>query len=241
MRLSGAILADARAVTGQHIALVADRRLGLAALRAILLREPGFRPVQESHDMDELAAIFADWRPAVVVADGNWSVWCQRLDPRSWGGRTLLVLDPVAEPASVIDGAGAGIHGFVSRTGSATALITAIDTARRDGYYIDPLVGESVFRALREAQAPNRVAELTPREREIVVRVAAGRSSKEIAREYAVTPKTVANQVALISHKLRLRHRGELVLYALQRGLVTPDSPTPSGTSIPFSTTVRVG
>jgi DNA-binding CsgD family transcriptional regulator len=52
--------------------------------------------------------------------------------------------------------------------------------------------------------------------------VANGRSSKDIARQFSIAPKTVCNHVNNIYAKLNLRHRGQLVLYAAQRGLMTP-------------------
>ena len=62
---------------------------------------------------------------------------------------------------------------------------------------------------------------LSPRERDILVRIANGRSTKEVAREYAIAPKTVANHILNMYPKLNLRDRGQLVVYAAQHGLTT--------------------
>ena len=60
---------------------------------------------------------------------------------------------------------------------------------------------------------------LTRREREILIEVARGRSSKEIARDCRISSKTVGNHVNNLYQKLQLSHRGELVLYAARTGL----------------------
>ena len=62
---------------------------------------------------------------------------------------------------------------------------------------------------------------LSGREREILTGIASGRSTKQVARDYAISPKTVGNHVNNICHKLNLRHRSQLVLFALQQGLTT--------------------
>ena len=54
-----------------------------------------------------------------------------------------------------------------------------------------------------------------------MVQVARGRSSKEIARTYDISSKTVCNHVINVYRKLNMRHRGQLVLYAAQRGLTS--------------------
>jgi DNA-binding CsgD family transcriptional regulator len=85
--------------------------------------------------------------------------------------------------------------------GFASAVRTAVDQARNSTF-------------LSHAQ-------LSDRERDILVRIAGGRSTKEIARDCAISPKTVGNHVSNICHKLHLHHRGQLVLFALQQGLTT--------------------
>ena len=71
--------------------------------------------------------------------------------------------------------------------------------------------------------AVHAVFEAPPgREREILVQVARGRSSKEIAPDCRISSKTVGNHVNNLYQKLQLSHRGELVLYAARAGLTSP-------------------
>ena len=85
----------------------------------------------------------------------------------------------------------------------------------------------SSVRAAMRASAENRSTNpsdqllLSEREREILTLVASGHSVKEVARRYAITPKTVGNHLGRICEKLHLRGRGQLVLFAIQHGLTT--------------------
>jgi DNA-binding NarL/FixJ family response regulator len=60
---------------------------------------------------------------------------------------------------------------------------------------------------------------LTPREREIVVLVAQGRSGQEIARELTISPKTVERHLANVRAKLGVRDRVGVTRYAIRHGL----------------------
>ncbi len=91
----------------------------------------------------------------------------------------------------------------------------AIQRLREGRSYLDPALSEPIRRASADGPGPA----LSPRERDILRGVAAGRSSKEIGRQHAIAPKTVCNHVNNICQKLKLRHRGQLVLYAAQHGL----------------------
>ena len=62
-------------------------------------------------------------------------------------------------------------------------------------------------------------AALTKRERQIVARVARGRTNREIAQELNIGEQTVKNHLSGIFEKMQVRNRLELALLAVQRGL----------------------
>jgi DNA-binding CsgD family transcriptional regulator len=178
-RIAAAILAG-RAET---IAIVADRRLTVAALSALLLKDPDYHLIAEARGSSEVREALVTHRPALIVEARDDS-------PGASGGSqlgiraTTLLVNPDDHP-----------DGFASSVRAAT------DQALQ-------------FRSLPHAQ-------LSDRERDILVRIASGRSTKEIARDCAISPKTVGNHVSNIRHKFDLHHRGQLVLFALQQGLTT--------------------
>ena len=191
------------------LAIVADRRLSAAALSALLLKDPSYQIARREHGVDQVRAMLARERPSVMVLDVHAPALFALLDASAWGVRTLLLLDPDDDPSIF---AGARSQGYLSRRASRETLQAAIAELYRSGAYLDPLLMR-----VRGRRAPSG---LSLRERQILVWIASGLSTKEVARACAITPKTVGNHVNNMVQKLHLRHRGQLVLYAAQQGLM---------------------
>lgn len=215
----GVVIAYSGVVQPVHVlAVVADRRLSAAALSALLLKDPAYRITREACGVGEVRAMLADERPQVMVLDVTGAAFFALIDASTWGVRTLLLLDPSDDPTVFAEAVRARVQGYLSRSVSRETLEAAIASLYRSGFYMDPLLMGSVRMAV---QGPVASSALSLREREILVWIASGRSTKDIARECAITPKTVANHVNNMVQKLNLRHRGQLVLYAAQQGLTT--------------------
>jgi DNA-binding CsgD family transcriptional regulator/tetratricopeptide (TPR) repeat protein len=78
------------------------------------------------------------------------------------------------------------------------------------------------------ARAQSSPTDLTPREREVLELVAAGRSNNAIAAELVISPKTASVHVSHILDKVMVGSRGEAAAVAWRRGLVQTDDPTSS-------------
>jgi DNA-binding NarL/FixJ family response regulator len=220
-----AVVITSRGDAPRVLAIASDRRLSVAALAALLLNDPDRSVVQAARGADEVRDVLGRHRPDLVIADGVWSDWPGAISAASWGGRTLALLDTEDTSESFISAVQARAQGYLARTASAVALETAINSVLSSGYYLDPLLAAKILWASDQARAlplPAPEPELSPREVDILSRIAVGQSSKQIAREYAITAKTVCNHVSNIYAKLHFRHRGELVLYAAQHGLAGP-------------------
>ncbi len=103
---------------------------------------------------------------------------------------------------------------------SPSAAADALKREARDGR-LDPDAVAAVLAAAGHSVAPRRtlVADLTPREIEVLRAIARGQSTKEIARTLGVSPKTVDNQTQAIYAKLSVRTRGGATLFAIEHGL----------------------
>jgi DNA-binding NarL/FixJ family response regulator len=119
----------------------------------------------------------------------------------------VVVLSAYAEPAYALglfeNGTGRRAYLVKERIRSREELIGAIETVARGGSVIDPLVVEVLIQA-RSRAACSRLAELTPREGELLAEIAAGKSNGAIAESLVLTKRAVEKHVNSIFSKLDL-------------------------------------
>jgi DNA-binding NarL/FixJ family response regulator len=96
-------------------------------------------------------------------------------------------------------------------------LRAEVTAGRLDGDAVNAVLAAAGHRVRRRAALPGG---LTPREAEVVVLVARGRSNPEIARELDVARKTVSAHLEHVYTKLGVSSRTEAALFAMRHGLV---------------------
>lgn len=136
----------------------------------------------------------------------------------------VLILTTYNEDALILRGLRAGACGYLLKDTTRDALFRAIRTAARGELLLQP---EMMTRALSHAERftpaePHRRYELalTERERDVLVEVARGKRSKEIALQLGITENTVKGHLASIYGKLGVDSRASAVAIALERGLL---------------------
>jgi DNA-binding NarL/FixJ family response regulator len=224
LQASAAIVAESGAGgDGHSLAIVADRQLPVAALAALIVKDSGYRLVHQARGVPAIRQALDDFHPAVIIIDATWSEGTSPVDALGCNENVLILLDPEDDPAVFIQAAGARARGYLSRTAKREALHEAIERVRAADYYLDAAIAGRILGAIRQSGTlVSPRPGLSERERDILIRIAGGRSTKEIGREYSITPKTVGNHVTNIYRKLNLRHRGDLVIYAARQGLSLP-------------------
>jgi DNA-binding NarL/FixJ family response regulator len=120
----------------------------------------------------------------------------------------------------------AGASGFLLKDAGPGELLQAIRIVAAGEALLAPSVTKRLiaeFAARPDPQAPpDRLAELTEREGEVLRLVAAGLSNADIARRLVISPLTAKTHVARILAKLGCHDRAQLVALAYETGLVTP-------------------
>lgn len=124
----------------------------------------------------------------------------------------------------VLESLRAGACGYVLKGASSEAVLGAVDDALAGGAPMSPTIARRVLALLRAGPAANagarmeeKPAVLTPREEEVLARVAAGRSDKEIASELGTALSTVKNHLANVYAKWRVRSRTEAAVKFIGR------------------------
>jgi DNA-binding NarL/FixJ family response regulator len=219
-------------VSALRILVADDHQLLRQGLRTLLETQPGWKVCGEAITGTEAVEKARQLQPDIVVLD----VHMPEMDGLQ-AAREILAARPqievliltIDESAEVIRNVSeAGAHGVVMKSDAAHDLVAAVSALARHEPFYTSKVSEIMLRTharplgspLAESDAVQ--AGLTDREREVVVLVAEGRSSKEIAMALNISVKTVESHRRNLMHKLHLRSVADLVRYAMRKGLVQP-------------------
>jgi DNA-binding NarL/FixJ family response regulator len=201
----------------------------------VILEAAGFTVAGEAADGAAAVALAASERPDVVLMDVRMPVMdgleaTRRIAASGADAPKVVILTTFDLDDYVYEALRAGASGFLLKDAPRADLVAAIRVAAAG----DALLAPSVTRRLIEAFAarpaavapsPSRLASLTPRERDILMLVARGRSNTEIAGDLVVSEATVKTHVGHLLAKLGLRDRVQAVIVAYETGAITPGRP----------------
>ncbi|HEX3699227.1 MAG TPA: response regulator transcription factor [Phenylobacterium sp.] len=129
----------------------------------------------------------------------------------------ILVLSMHAEPLYVTRTLEAGAQGYVSKNASPEELLIAIRQVGSGGRYVEQEIAQSLV--LDTVVPAASLAQLSPRDLEILRHLAAGRSLGQIADALGLGYKTIANNCSLIKTKLGVTKTSDLLRLALEAGV----------------------
>jgi two-component system, NarL family, response regulator NreC len=205
------------------VLLVDDHQMVLEGLAALLSKDPKFRVVGQCRDSGVVLDKAQELKPRVVVLDItmpgiNGLDLCRDLR-RKVKGAAVLILTMHDDQEFLARAIGNGASGYVVKGAGAEELFQAIRTVARGELHLPPAVSQDRPERIRTAQEDlcNR---LTARERQVFQMIAEGKSGRGIAVELHLSPKTVDAHRTRLMHKLGLHKMGDLVKYAIRRGIV---------------------
>ncbi|GAB2676377.1 response regulator [Paenibacillus thermoaerophilus] len=209
------------------IMIVDDHEMVRFGLRTYLTMEDDLEVVTEASDGEEAVRLFESGlpdEPNLVLLDlhmprMNGVETAQRLMAIRPGLR-IVMLTSFLEDDQVVKAIEAGAVSYVLKTVSSEELVMVIRNAAKGMQVMRPEVSQALARGLRQRMAENEDEEFTPREKEVLLLIAEGKSNKEIADELHISIKTVKTHVSNLLMKCELEDRTQLAVLAHRKGWV---------------------
>ncbi len=202
------------------VLLVDDHALVRRGFRRLLEDDPGITVVGEGSNGAEAIRLVAELKPRVIVMDaampGTGGLEATRKIIEKHPKAAILLLSMHAEETLVRQALAAGARGYVLKNALDLDLAAVVRRVAAGEQVIDPALVKP------DPLPGERNRRLTPRELEVLQLICDGLSNKEIAVKLELSANTVAVHRANIMNTLGVHKTAELVVYALQNGLVNP-------------------
>ena len=206
-----------------RVLLADDHELVRAGVRKVLENSPGIEVVGEASRGDETLTKLAELDPDVLLLDLNmpggdgFEVLRRARDEA--GGTRIVVLSLHLQAEYVSRAVRDGADGYLSKDLAVQDLPDAIASVMAGKPWYSAAVQEVLAKVVRTG-GTRPLEKLTPREKEVLVGIARGLTSKEIGAQFNISSRTVETHRAALMRKLDVRSIALLTQLAIREGLV---------------------
>lgn len=210
-----------------RVIIADDHAVVRQGIRTVLEEIPGLEVLAEAGDGDQIAGLLEGHDPDLLVLDismPNKTGLDVAKELRADGSEIpILILSMHDNPEYVLEAVRAGADGYILKDVGPAELREAVEAVVDGKEYFAERVTHQLSVALREElereRQRSKLDQLTGREREVLVRVAKGRTNREIAEEFGISPRTVETHRERVMAKLRIRTVAGLTRFVVENGL----------------------
>jgi DNA-binding NarL/FixJ family response regulator len=207
-----------------RVLIVDDQIIVRQGLRSLLESKPDLQIVGDAENGQKAIEQVEAQQPDVVLMDVRMPVMdgvaATRLIGARFPGTKVLVLTTFDDDEYVSQAMRFGAMGYLLKDTPSEELAQAIRAVHKGYTQLGPGLFEKAISSLltptpaQPTSLPPELAELTPREREVLRLIAVGASNREIAQSLYISERTVKNHITSILSRLNLRDRTQAALLA---------------------------
>ncbi len=211
-----------------RILIADDHKILRAGLCALLEKQPDMEVIGEADSGARAVSLAKKKSPHLIIMDINMpdmnGIEATKRILSENDGIKVLALSMYADKGYVINMLKAGASGYLLKDCALEELANAIRAIMDNKTYLSPVLVDSILKDLIDLATKDDLSVysiLTSREREVLQRLAEGRTTKEIAFDLGISIKTVETHRQQISAKLGMSSIAELTKYAIREGLTS--------------------
>jgi DNA-binding NarL/FixJ family response regulator len=207
-----------------RVVIVDDHPLFRAGLRQVIQSDARFELLAEADTWTQATQLIRELRPDLAVLDvnlpdGTGLEIAQTL--RAEGVPTrFVVLTMLKDEAAFNKAMNIGVDGYVLKENAGTEIVSCLVSVAGGNAYVSPSLTGFLLRRRGKAEAlashKPGLADLTTAEKRILKRIAEKKTSREIAAELHVSPRTIETHRTNICTKLSLKGANSLLQFALE-------------------------
>jgi DNA-binding NarL/FixJ family response regulator len=206
-----------------NVILTDDHAVVRSGLRRLLEQNEDINVVAEAESGEQAYQLFSDMMPDVLVMDmsmpGIGGLEALRRILAKYNTAKIIIFSMHENATFATQALTAGAVGYVTKSGDANDLITAVRTAAQGKSYLSPEMAQKI--ALQSMTGDDNPAQrLTVREFEVFRLLAEGRVTEEVAKILNIGQKTAANYQTMLKQKLDVSSPVELVRLAIKHGVI---------------------
>lgn len=205
------------------IILADDHAVVRSGLRRLLELNKGLEVIAEAESGEQAYQLYGEFLPDIVVMDlsmpGMGGLEAAKRILQRYTQAKIIIFSMHEAVSFASQALKAGVRGYVTKTGVAEDLLTAIREVARGKTFLSAEIAQKVaLQTLIGNDDP--LHQLSSREFEIFRLLAEGRKVEEVAEMLKISQKTVANYYTMIKQKLGVSSPIEMVRLAIRHGLI---------------------
>ncbi|MFT8364122.1 MAG: response regulator transcription factor [Sporolactobacillus sp.] len=206
-----------------RVVLIDDHEMVRIGVSAYLSAQPDIEVAGDAASGEEGVEKVLTLRPDIILMDLVMTpmdgIEATRQIIAKWPEARIIIVTSFLDDDKVYPAIEAGAISYLLKTSKASDIADAIRRTYQGQSVLEPEVTEKVVAHMKTNHKRLLHEELTPREMEVLLQMANGKSNQEIADDLFISLKTVKVHVSNILSKLAVQDRTQAVIYAFQHNL----------------------
>ncbi len=207
-----------------NIIIADDHQLFRNGLKILLDAFPDFEVVGEASNGEEYLKVLGHTQADIALMDINMpemdGIEATRRGVKSCPGTSVIALSMYGEEEYYYKMVDAGAKGFLLKDSDISEVREAIMTVRKGGSYFSQELLYHVIQKIKHRESESRSANLSKREKEILLKICEGLSNQEIAESLFISKRTVDKHRANLLGKTNSKNTASLILFAIKNKLI---------------------